>query len=80
MNAQHRGLPMVGGSDSHFAETVGLGVTVIEAEDVDSAIQAICAGETRIDGRRTHPRLFVGNMFWYIYKKARKKAIRSKHR
>ncbi|MCJ7445503.1 MAG: PHP domain-containing protein, partial [Methanotrichaceae archaeon] len=30
MNAQHRGLPMVGGSDSHFAETVGLGVTVIE--------------------------------------------------
>jgi hypothetical protein len=45
-------------TDLHYAETVGIGVTLIEAEDVDKAIQAIYAGQTRIDNRRTQPKLF----------------------
>jgi hypothetical protein len=32
---------MVAGRDSHFAETVGLGVTEIEAEDVDSVLDEL---------------------------------------
>ena len=71
---------MVAGSDSHYAQTIGLGVTLIEAEDVDSAIQAIHNGQTRIDGHRTPPKLFVGNMFKHIYGRARKKASRGRRR
>ena len=71
---------MVAGSDSHYAQTIGLGVTLIEAEDVDSAIQAIYNGQTRIDGHRTPPKLFVGNVFKHIYGRARKKAILGRRR
>ncbi|MDD1741880.1 MAG: PHP domain-containing protein [Methanotrichaceae archaeon] len=78
--ARRRGLPMVAGSDSHYAQTIGLGVTLIEAEDVDSAIQAIHNGQTRIDGHRTPPKLFVGNVFKHIYSRARKKAILGRRR
>jgi predicted metal-dependent phosphoesterase TrpH len=66
--AQRRGMTMVAGSDSHFAETVGLGVTEIEAEDVDSVLEAIRAGRTRILGRRTPPKFFIGNTVTYIYR------------
>jgi predicted metal-dependent phosphoesterase TrpH len=66
--AGRRGMTMVAGSDSHFAETVGLGVTEIEAEDVDSVLEAIRAGRTRILGRRTPPKFFIGNTVTYIYK------------
>jgi hypothetical protein len=59
---------MVAGSDSHFAQTVGLGVTEIEAEDVDSVLEAIRSGRTRILGRRTPPKFFIGNTVTYIYK------------
>jgi hypothetical protein len=59
---------MVAGSDSHFAETVGLGVTEIDAEDVDGVLEAIRAGRTRILGRRTPPRFFIGNTVSYIYR------------
>jgi len=76
--AGRRMLPMVAGSDSHYAETVGLGVTWIETEDADGVIQAICSGRTRIEGHRTHPKLFVGNTFKYIYKKAQKKIHRTR--
>ena len=36
--AKKRGLPMVAGSDSHFAATVGLGVTEIQAADAEAAV------------------------------------------
>ena len=68
IEARRRGIPMVAGSDSHFAETVGLGVTEIEAEDVDGVLEAIRAGRTRILGRRTPPRFFIGNTVSYIYR------------
>jgi hypothetical protein len=57
---------MVAGSDSHFAQTVGLGVTEIEAEDVDSVLEAIRSGRTRILGRRTPPKFFICK-YCYLY-------------
>ena len=68
IEARRRSMPIVAGSDSHFAETVGLGVTEIEAEDVDGVLEAIRAGRTRILGRRTPPKFFIGNTVTYIYK------------
>lgn len=61
MGARHRHLPMVAGSDSHFAATVGLGVTDIQASDAEEAVAAIREGRTRIVGKRTHPKFFIGN-------------------
>ncbi len=72
LGARKRRLPMVAGSDSHFAVTVGLGVTRIDAEDDRGAVEAIRSGRTRIEGRRTPPRYFIGNTFKEIYKGARK--------
>jgi hypothetical protein len=70
--ALRRGLPMVAGSDSHFAATVGLGVTDIDAEDAKEAIEAIRAGQTRIIGRRTPPQFFIGNTVQSIFLIVRK--------
>jgi hypothetical protein len=49
------------GSDSLFAATVGLGVTEIQAADAEAAVQAIREGRTRVVGKRTPPRFFIGN-------------------
>ncbi|NMB85145.1 MAG: hypothetical protein A4E44_01323 [Methanosaeta sp. PtaB.Bin018] len=73
VEARRRHMPMVAGSDSHFAETVGLGVTEMDAADVDEVLDAIVAGRTRILGRRTPPKYFAGNMFTYIFKRIVKK-------
>ncbi|HSD58039.1 MAG TPA: PHP domain-containing protein [Methanotrichaceae archaeon] len=72
LGAKKRKLPMVAGSDSHFAATVGLGVTRIDAEDDRGAVEAIRSGRTRIEGRRTPPRFFIGNTFQAIYLEMRK--------
>ena len=63
---------MVAGSDSHFAATVGLGVTEIEAADAEEAVAAIRLGETRVVGKRTPPRFFIGNTVQSIYMIVRK--------
>jgi hypothetical protein len=68
LEARRRGMTMVAGSDSHYAETVGLGVTEIEAEDVDGVLEAIRSGRTRILGKRTPLKFFLGNTFTYICK------------
>ena len=70
--ALRRGLPMVAGSDSHFADTVGLGVTEIDASDAKEAIEAIRAGRTRVVGKRTPPQFFIGNTFQSIFLIVRK--------
>lgn len=72
LGAQRRRMPMVAGSDSHFAATVGLAVTDIEASDASEAIQAIQAGRTRIIGRRTPPQFFIGNTLQAIYREVRR--------
>ena len=71
-NAKKLDLPMVAGSDSHFAATVGLGVTEIEAADAEEAVEAIRAGQTRVVGKRTPPWFFIGNIFQSIYLIVRK--------
>jgi hypothetical protein len=40
---------------------VGLGVTDIQASDAEEAVAAIREGRTRIVGKRTHPKFFIGN-------------------
>jgi predicted metal-dependent phosphoesterase TrpH len=70
--ARRHGLPMIAGSDSHYAKTVGLGVTRIDAESADDALQAIGSGHTMIEGRRTPPKYFIGNTFQAIYLTIRK--------
>ena len=47
MGARHRHLPMVAGSDSHVAATVGLGVTDIQAADAEEVVAVIREGRTR---------------------------------
>ncbi len=74
--ARRCNLPTVAGSDSHFAETVGLGVTDIDALNAIEAIEAIRAGRTRILGKRTPPRFFIGNTFTHIYREIVKNARR----
>ncbi|NPV62610.1 MAG: PHP domain-containing protein [Methanotrichaceae archaeon] len=68
LEASRRNMPMVAGSDSHFAATVGLGVTEIEADDAEEAIRAIREGRTAIEGHRTSPKYFIGNTFQAIYR------------
>ncbi|HNX40551.1 MAG TPA: PHP domain-containing protein [Methanothrix sp.] len=80
MGAKKRHLPMVAGSDSHFAATVGLGVTEIEAEDAGQAVAAIRAGRTLVMGRRTPPRFFIGNTVQSIYLIVRRGAGRGRRR
>jgi len=70
--ARKRHLPMVAGSDSHFAATVGLGVTEIDAANAEEAVEAIRKGHTRIMGKRTPPRFFIGNTFQAICLEVRK--------
>jgi len=70
--ARRRGLPMVAGSDSHFADTIGLGVTEIDAQNAKEAIEAIRAGRTRVVGKRTPPQFFIGNTVQSIFMIVRK--------
>lgn len=76
LEARRRRMSMVAGSDSHFADTVGLGVTEIDAEDVDGVLEAIRAGRTKILGKRTPPQFFIGNTVTYIYRAIVKNARR----
>lgn len=77
IEAKSKRISMVAGSDSHYAETVGMGVTGIEAESLDEVIQAILAGNTKILGRRTPPRYFIGNTVSSIRSELKKRARRS---
>jgi predicted metal-dependent phosphoesterase TrpH len=55
-----RNLPMVAGSDAHMAEMVGYGITKIDSEpSVDKVLQAIQAGDTQIEGKKTPTRSFA---------------------
>lgn len=54
--ARSRGLPMTAGSDAHISEMVGQAVTLIDsnpAEGVEGILEAIRAGRTVVDGKRT---------------------------
>ncbi|WP_255193282.1 PHP domain-containing protein [Natronobeatus ordinarius] len=53
--ARSRGLPMTAGSDAHISEMVGQAVTRVGADepDVDAILEAIRAGRTSVEGKRT---------------------------
>ncbi len=76
--AERLGLPMVAGSDAHVADAVGLGVTIVHLEDGGDVIGAIRAGKVEIDGRRTSPVVFVGQMIrWMKRRLGRRQMKRS---
>jgi hypothetical protein len=78
MEGKKRYLYMVAESDSHFAATVGLGVTEIEAANAAVAVAAIRAGQTRVVGKRTPPRFFIGNTVQSICLIVRKRVRRGR--
>jgi hypothetical protein len=53
--AEKHGLPMTAGSDAHIAEMVGRAVTEVDTDErtPDAILDAVCAGETSVVGRRT---------------------------
>lgn len=53
--AREHGIPQTAGSDAHISEMVGRAVTLVdvEARSVEAILDAIKAGRTHIDGRRT---------------------------
>lgn len=57
--ARKRNLPTVAGSDSHMVETIGLGVTEIDASSADDVLEEIRRGRTSVSGHRTSPRLIA---------------------
>ncbi|MFW6436900.1 MAG: CehA/McbA family metallohydrolase [Halococcoides sp.] len=58
--AREHGLPAVAGSDAHVDRMVGQAITRVDAEPTSRTIlDAIAAGETEIDGRRTPLHLSV---------------------
>jgi predicted metal-dependent phosphoesterase TrpH len=74
--AERLGLPMVAGSDSHMAKTVGLGVTLVgveEGSDVPTILTAIRAGRVEIDGHKTSNAVFVGQAVRWIKRHLRTK-------
>jgi predicted metal-dependent phosphoesterase TrpH len=60
--AARLGLPMVAGSDAHSARSVGLGVTIVSVGEEVDVMGAIRRGRVEIDGKRTPPAAFVGQM------------------
>ncbi|PSQ38060.1 phosphoesterase [Halobacteriales archaeon SW_5_70_135] len=54
--ARERGLPMTAGSDAHIADMVGRAVTAVDVDgdrDVGAILDAVRAGRTSVEGRRT---------------------------
>ncbi|ARS88396.1 PHP domain-containing protein [Natrarchaeobaculum aegyptiacum] len=53
--AESHGMPMTSGSDAHISEMVGQAVTRVDAEEqsVDAILEAIRAGRTSVEGKRT---------------------------
>jgi predicted metal-dependent phosphoesterase TrpH len=53
--AERHDLPQTAGSDAHISELVGQAVTAVDAEaaTADAIIEAIAAGRTTVEGRRT---------------------------
>ncbi len=58
--ALSRNIPIVAGSDAHIAEMIGYAITEIDSTpSVDKILQAVRAGDTQIEGKRTPLRLFA---------------------
>ncbi|MGB9902256.1 CehA/McbA family metallohydrolase [Methanothrix sp.] len=53
LEARRRCISMVAGSDAHLAETVGLGITILDAASEDDVLEEIRKSRTEIDCCRT---------------------------
>lgn len=72
--AARLGLPMVAGSDAHSARSVGLGVTIVTVGGEGDVMGAIREGRIEIDGKRTPPATFLGQMGRWVRKRLRGRA------
>jgi predicted metal-dependent phosphoesterase TrpH len=66
--SEESGLPMVAGSDAHFEEEIGKGITLVNSEPSrESVMEAIKARKTKISGEKTgskpHIKTFLQKKF-----------------
>ncbi|UEC42351.1 MAG: PHP domain protein [Methanothrix sp.] len=74
--AERCGLPMVAGSDSHMAGTVGLGVTVVEVEEgysLGDVLASIRGGRVKIESKRMSITVFASQMVRWLNKRLRRR-------
>jgi len=73
--AQERGLPMTAGSDAHISEMVGQARTLIDAEErsTGAILEAIRAGNTEIDGKRTPWRISFQQLAGGVRRRVRRR-------
>ncbi|ABK14578.1 MAG: PHP domain-containing protein [Methanothrix sp.] len=75
LEARRRRIPMVAGSDAHVAETVGLGVTILNAASEDDVLDEIRKNRTRIDCCRTPFDVVAKRLAKKIYRKLRHQRV-----
>ncbi len=51
--AEKNSIPMVAGSDAHFRNELGRGITIVECENKESILDAVKRGKTTIIGNKT---------------------------
>lgn len=62
-------LPIVAGSDAHFEEEIGKGLTLVDSKpDKESIIKAIKSGKTQISGERTGTKPHIKTFFQKRFK------------
>lgn len=71
LEARRSGIPMVAGSDAHLAETVGLGVTILNAASEDDVLEEIRKNRTKIDCCRTPFGIVAKRLARKIYRRVR---------
>ena len=71
--AQRLKMPQLGGSDAHFAELVGQGYTLIDAEEntQESVFKAVRDGKTIACGEKTPKRIVIGQIRTNIIRRTR---------
>jgi predicted metal-dependent phosphoesterase TrpH len=73
--AQEHGMPMTAGSDAHISEMVGQARTLIDATErtVPGILDAIRAGDTQIDGKRTPWHISVRQLAGGVTRRVRRR-------
>ncbi|MDH7597408.1 MAG: PHP domain-containing protein [Methanothrix sp.] len=71
LEARRQCIPMVAGSDAHLAETVGLGITILNAASEDDVLEEIRKSRTEIDCCRTPFGIVAKRLARKIYRRVR---------
>ncbi|NIO21469.1 MAG: PHP domain-containing protein [Candidatus Aenigmarchaeota archaeon] len=62
--SEEKGLPLLAGSDAHFEEEIGKGITLVNSEpDKESVMKAIKSGKTKISGEKTGAKPHIKTFF-----------------